>query len=570
MPEPTTASASEALASLGDEYWNYQMQQSPTWATQLGDHRFNDQLSALGPAARSGRANAYAGYLAQLQRIDPSALSAAERVTADVLDVQLQTAIAEQTNHDWEWEVDQIFGPQVWFFQLLNYHPTRSTRDVEAFAARLEAFGTLIDAQIADLRDGIVSGRTPFAGAVERVIAQSRAHVANGAEGSPLWGIFEKLPDNTTDALQKRLAAGVRDGVVGAMQRYAEFLEQELLPKSRGPESPGIAAMPGAAAVYAAAIRKHARGGLTAQAIHQTGLAEVARIRAEMEAIAAKRGFEGEFAAFLASLERDPANFYDSREAVVAHARALLAEANAKLPGLFGVLPKTVCEVKPIETHREKDSVAAFYNGPPADGSRPGIYYINTYKPDSRPRYNMAALTIHEAVPGHHLQIALAVENTALPTFRRHSHFTAYIEGWALYSERLGQEIGLYDTDLELLGMYTYEAWRACRLVVDTGLHHFGWSRDQAIAFMQENLALSDTEIINEVDRYIIWPGQALAYKIGQLEILRLRDHAKATLGDRFALRDFHDLILAVGAVPLDVLGRVVDRWIDAGGGTPH
>jgi uncharacterized protein (DUF885 family) len=568
VTQPRTPS--EALAAIGREYWNFQMQQSPTWATRLGDHRFDDRLGATGPDARAERLAAYTGFLEQVRSVDTASLPAAERITAEVLEVQLELAVAAQSTHEWEWDVDQIFGPQVWFFQLLNYHPVRSVRDVEAFASRLEAFGPYIDAHIADLRGGLESGRLPFRGAVERVIAQARAHVAKGAEGAPLWGIFEKLPGGVDESLRKRLASGIEDGVIGAMQRYAGFLEQELLPQARGPESPGIAGLPGAAEHYAHAIRKHARGGLTPEAIHQTGLAEVKRIRAAMEAIAAKRGFAGDFAGFLESLEQDPANFYDSREAIEEHARTLLAEASAKLPELFGVLPQTRCEVKAIEVHRERDSVAAFYNGPPADGSRPGIYYINTYKPESRPRYNMAALTIHEAVPGHHLQIALAVENDGLPQFRRHSHFTAYIEGWALYSERLGQEIGLYDTDLELLGMYTYEAWRACRLVVDTGLHHYGWSRAQAIQYMQDNLALSDTEIINEVDRYIIWPGQALAYKTGQLEILRLRDEAQAALGDAFVLSDFHDLILGIGAVPLDVLGRVVGRWVEAGGGPPQ
>ena len=565
----TPVTPSDALAALGDEYWNFQMQQSPTWATRLGDHRFDDRLGGVGPEARAEALAGYAGYLAQLRDIDMAGLTAPERVSADVLDVQLALAIEGLRSHDWEWEVDQIFGAQVWFFQLLNFHPTRTVRDVEAFAARLEAFGPYMDAQIADLRDGMESGRTPFRGAVERVIAQARAHVANGAEKSPLWAIFEKLPTGVHESLSKRIAAGLHEGVIAAMQRYADFLEQELLPVARDAAAPGIAGIPGAAELYAHSIRKHARGGLTPEAIHATGLAEVARIRAAMEQIAAKRGFPDDFDGFLNSLDADPNNFYPSKEAIEVHARALLAEASAKLPELFGTLPTTPCIVKAIEPHRERDSVAAFYNGPPADGSRPGIYYVNTFKPESRPRYNMPALTIHEAVPGHHLQIALAVENESLPTFRRHSHFTAYIEGWALYSERLGQEIGLYDTDLELLGMYTYEAWRACRLVVDTGLHHYGWSRAKAIAFMQANLALSDTEIINEVDRYIIWPGQALAYKIGQLEILRLRDEAKDTLGEAFALRDFHDLILGIGAVPLEVLGRVVGRWVEHGGGPP-
>ena len=322
-----------------------------------------------------------------------------------------------------------------------------------------------------------------------------------------------------------------------------------------------MASLPGGTALYAFRIRYHTGTTRTADQLHATGLAEVARIRAAMDAIARDRGFDG-LGALKDALAQDPGNFYASREAIVAHAQALLDEATSRLPDLFGRLPRTPCEVTPIEAHRERDAVAAFYNGPPADGSRPGRYYVNTHAPETRPRYNMPALTIHEAVPGHHLQIALAVENLGLPEFRRHGHFTAYVEGWALYSERLGEEIGLYDTDLERLGMYTYEAWRACRLVVDTGLHHLGWSRQRAIDYMTANLPLSEPEIVNEVDRYIIWPGQALAYKVGQLEILALRDRAKHALGARFSLKDFHDVVLGEGAVPLSVLGGIVDRWI--------
>ena len=346
-----------------------------------------------------------------------------------------------------------------------------------------------------------------------------------------------------------------------ALARYQQVLEGEVLPRART-QPPGIRDLPGAAAAYAWAIRSHTRAGLEADRIHRLGLDEVARIRAEMEKIAADRGHRGPLEGFFATLRADKAQWFGSRDELLAAAKRLLAQATARLPDLFGRLPKSVCEVWAIEAHREKDAVAAFYHGPPEDGSRPGVYYVNTHAPETRPRYNLPALTLHEAVPGHHLQIALALEATDLPPFRRHGHFTAYVEGWALYSERLGIEMGCYPDDLSRFGMLTYEAWRACRLVVDTGLHHMGWTRDQALDYMRKNLALTDTEIVNEVDRYIIWPGQALAYKIGQLEILALRDEAKAALGPRFDLRAFHDTILAPGAVPLEVLRRIVERWV--------
>lgn len=569
MPDPASdGSGAATLATLAGDYWEWRLADNPLSATRLGDHRYDDRLPDVSAAGREARVAAVRGFADRLAAIEQAALAESDRVTAEVLEVLLARGIAEHADAEWEWQVDQIFGPQVWFFNILNYHPTATARDCANLAARFEAFGGFLDDHMAALAEGPPKQRTSFRGAVERVIAQCRAHVERGPEGCPLATALEALPelpelsDAERGALAGRLRAAIADVVLPAVQRFGEFLEATILPVART-DPPGIAPFPGAAQLYAHAIEFHTRPGLTAEALHATGLAEVQRLRAAMDDIARAHGHE-RLEDFVAALSDDPANTYDSRDAVTAHARALLAEATSRLPDLFGTLPTTPCVVTPIEPHREADSVAAFYNGPPADGSRPGIYYVNTFKPEARSRYNMPALTIHEAVPGHHLQIALAGENTALPDFRRFSHFTAYIEGWALYSERLGEEIGLYKTDLELLGMYTYEAWRACRLVVDTGLHHFGWSRQQAIDFMTANLALSETEIVNEVDRYIIWPGQALAYKVGQLEILALRDEARAALGDRFRLKDFHDTILAQGAVPLAVLRAIVERWVAA------
>ncbi|HYF00676.1 MAG TPA: DUF885 domain-containing protein, partial [Planctomycetota bacterium] len=333
------------------------------------------------------------------------------------------------------------------------------------------------------------------------------------------------------------------------------FLEEEYLPKARTRDL-GLGALPGGPAAYAFRIRHHTTLPLSAEEIHRIGLEELRSIQAEMKRIAG-----GDLPSFFATLKADPKNFFSSREELLSTARRDLEACRAALPKWFGRLPRTDCEVKAIEDYREKDSVAAFYYPPDEKLTRKGIYYANTYQPEKRPRFNLRALTVHEAVPGHHLQIALAMEIEGLPRFRRQAGFTAYVEGWGLYSERLADEMGLYEDDLQRFGMLTYQAWRACRLVVDTGLHALGWTREQAVRFFMDNVALTEAEVLNEVDRYLIWPGQALAYMIGKREILALREEARRRLGGRFDIRAFHDLVLRNGAVPLPTLRRLVEAW---------
>jgi prolyl oligopeptidase len=339
-----------------------------------------------------------------------------------------------------------------------------------------------------------------------------------------------------------------------------QFLEADYLPKSRSRDV-GLWALPGGAEAYKFRIKLHTTTDLTAEQIHKIGLEELRSIQDEMRKIA-----KGDLKAYMEKLKKDPKNFFSSREDLLESARRELAKADAKLPQWFKRLPKTQCEVKAIEDYREKDSVAAFYYQPDEKLTRKGIFYANTYDAGARPRFNMPALAVHEAVPGHHLQIALALEIPGLPRFRRQAGFTAFIEGWGLYSERLGDEMGLYEDDLSRFGMLTYQAWRACRLVVDTGLHAMKWTREQAIAFFMENVTMTETEVLNEVDRYIIWPGQALAYMIGKREILALREEARAKMGPRFDIKEFHDLVLRNGAIPLFTLRRLVHDWAGISG----
>jgi uncharacterized protein (DUF885 family) len=535
--EPMTAA--DTLRTICDDAWEATMRENPTYATYLGDFRFNDKLSDISEVGRNRRHDLNEGFLARLKSLDVAALSEADRVTADILKLQLEQSLEEERHKFWQWDVDQMGGPQADFPQLLNVHPHS---DVKGLDARFRAFGVYMDQYLDNLRTGLKEGRVAMRQAVERVIGQ-------------LHGLLAQPPEKSPFAAKPSLLPAIRDSVYPAYHRMLQFLEADYLPKSRSRDV-GLWALPDGAEAYRFRIRLHTTTDLTAEQIHKIGLEELRGIQDEMKVIA-----KGDLKGFLEKLKKDPKNLFASREDLLETARRELAKANAKLPQWFKRLPKNECEVKAIEDYREKDSVAAFYYPPDEKLTRKGIFYANTYDATSRPRFNMPALAIHEAVPGHHLQIALALEIEGLPRFRRQASFTAFVEGWGLYSERLGDEMGLYDDDLSRFGMLTYQAWRACRLVVDTGLHAMKWTRDQAIAFFMENLALTETEVLNEVDRYIIWPGQALAYMIGKREIFALREEAKKTMGAKFDIKEFHDVVLRNGAIPLFTLRRLVREW---------
>jgi len=531
--------ASETLRTLGDDYWEWTLREFPTYATYLGDFRYNDRLTDLSETARERRRRDVQGLLERLGRVDAKALSEAEQVTADILRLKFEEALEDDRHKFWQWNVDQMDGPQADFPQIMNYHPPT---DEAGLVARFRAFPAYIDQYLDNLRAGVREGRTAMRVAVERVIGQLKGLLATAPEKSPF-------------AAKPIFVEPVRESIYPAYRKMLEYLEGEYLAKARTRDV-GLWALPGGAEAYRFRIRHHTTTTLTAEEIHRVGLEELRSIHGEMRRIA-----KGDLKQFMDRLKSDPRNFFATREEVLASARRELERATAKLPQFFRRLPRTACEVKPIEDYREKDSVAAFYYAPDEKLTRKGVYYANTYRPESRPRFNMPALSVHEAVPGHHLQIALAMELEDLPKFRRHTHFTAFVEGWGLYSERLGDEMGLYEDDLARFGMLTYQAWRAARLVVDTGLHALRWTREQAIAFFTENVTLSETELLNEIDRYIIWPGQALAYMVGKREIMALREEARKAMGPKFDLRDFHDVVLRNGAIPLSTLRRRVREW---------
>jgi uncharacterized protein (DUF885 family) len=411
-----------------------------------------------------------------------------------------------------------------------------------------------MDQYVENLRDGIRDGRTAPTIALERVIAQLEALLATPAEDSPLVGQGRiKAPEFAAE-----LPSAVKEAVYPAYQRFLEFLKDGYPAR----EEPGIWAVADGAEIYTILARQHTTTNLTPDELHQIGRDDLASIHGEMRAIMAKLGAgDATIRAFTERLIHDPANLPSSREEIISESERLLAQAQAALPRAFGHLPGTPCVVKAIEDFRERDAPAAYYFQPSPDGSRPGTFYVNTFEPESRPRHTLPALAFHEGVPGHHLQIALAQGAQDLPAFRRYSSgwlSNAFVEGWALYTERLADELGLYPDDLARFGMLGYQAWRACRLVVDTGIHYLRWSRQQAIEFFFDNVGLSERETVNEVDRYIVWPGQALAYKVGQLEIERVRQELQTAAGARFDLRAFHDALLSHAAVPLSTLRLIV------------
>ena len=532
--------AREELRRLCEDYWEASLRNNPTWATYLGDFRYNDRLDDLSEAGRDRELAEAKGFLARLGGIDLGALQEGDRVTADVLRLSLEQLIEGHGHRLWEWSVDQLSGPQANFPQLMNYHPHD---DESGLVARFRAFPAYMDQYLDNLRAGVRGGRTAMRGAVERVIGQ-------------LKELLAVPPEKSVFAAREAFVPAVRESVYPACRKMLEYLESEYLPKSRERDV-GIWALPGGAEAYRFLARRHTSTDASPEEIHRTGLEELRRIREEMVRIGGE-----DLKAFVEKLKADPKSFYVTRGEVLEGARRHLERAEAKLPQAFRRLPRAGCEVKAIEEYREKDAVGAYYYPPDDKGTRKGIFYANTYEPSTRPRFTMPALAFHEAVPGHHLQIALAMELEDLPKFRRHAGFTAYVEGWALYAERLADELGLYEDDLARFGMLTYQAWRAARLVVDTGIHHLRWTRRQAIDFFAENVALSEGEVVNEIDRYIIWPGQALAYTVGKIEIMSQRDGARRALGPRFDLAEFHDVVLRNGAVPLSTLRRLVGEWV--------
>jgi len=551
-PTDHAGTPSDALGQLAEDYWQGLLQRSPTLATFFGDFRYNDRLPDVGPHGRADEETALRSVRERLDALsgaDPAAFTDEDRVTADMLRLSVMAGLDGLRLRLDELAVDQMDGPQVWLPELLNWHPTDTPEHIGQLVARYRAFGTYMDQYLGNLADGVREGRTAPTIVVERVIAQLEALLGTPPAESPL-----AMPARDASAeLGEQVRQAVETAVYPAYQRLLDVLRDYLEHHAR--RDPGIWSVTGGDEMYTVLARQHTTTELSPDELHQIGLDDLASIHAEMRAAMDRLGDrDSSVRAFTERLTRDPANLPSSREEILATARQLLDEATAALPRVVSRLPQTPCVVKPVEDFRERDMPAAYYFPASADGARPGTFYVNTFEPSSRPRHTLPALAFHEGVPGHHLQIGLAQETHDLPAFRRLSAgwlANAFVEGWALYTERLADELGLYANEQARFGMLGYQAWRACRLVVDTGLHAQRWSRQQALDFFYANVGLTERETTNEVDRYIVWPGQALAYKTGQREIERLRAEQQQRLGGAFDRRAFHDTLLAHGALPL-------------------
>ena len=532
---------------LADEYWEGTLRQNPRWATSIGDRRFDALMEDASP---SGKAR----EVARLEDLRTRVAREAPSVTRSLLELQLRNDLDQLACSFEEWSVDPLNGPQVELLNLPELQTVTTPEHARDIVLRWRAIGPWLDQVGANLRRGAARGRFAVRDAVAKALTQLDDLLARPPSEWPL------VANVKAPAIRGELEEAVRASVKPAFERYRDLLRGELLPRARSSEKAGLCEIDPAA--YRKMIRVHTALDLSPEEIHARGQAEVARIRSEIESLGARLLGARTVEAVRERLANDPPMFFATRDEVANKAEQALHRAEAAVPRYFRLLPRTPCVVKRMEPHEEKFSTLAYYRQPSIDGSRPGTYWINTSEPTTRTRYEAEALAFHEAVPGHHTQIAIQQELEGIAEFRKHTGSTAYVEGWALYTERLADEIGLYEGDLDRLGMFSFEAWRACRLVVDTGIHALGWSRDRALAYMKANTLLAENNIANEVDRYIVWPGQALAYKLGQLEILALRAAAKEKLGARFDLKDFHDRVLEAGAVALPILRERVEEWV--------
>lgn len=554
------------LAHAADAYWQATMRAEPVWATSIGDRRFDDLLDDPSPEANAARRTFLAGLAAEVEAIDPAGLPSAERVTRSALLAQVLADIAQLEANVEAWSVDPLEGPQIAALNLAAQHPVATVEQAEAMIARWRAAGPWLDAHAANLRrelgEGRVAVRTPVAKTLAGIAAtldqplEELAFLSPLRDGRPDWRASDRA------AFAADLTAAVRDVILPALRRYRAVVADVVLPAARPDEQPGMSHVPGGRAAYAKLIEVHTSLPLSAEDVHAIGLAEVERIDAELAELGWRVLGTADLGAIRERLRADPALHFATRTEVFATAERALARAREAIPDWFGILPMADCEVVAMAAHEEAHSTIAYYRQPAVDGSRPGQFFINTSEPHTRPRYEAEALAYHEAIPGHHLQLAIGQELTHLPEFRRHTGPTAFYEGWGLYTERLSDEIGLYTSDLDRIGVLSFDGWRAGRLVVDTGMHALGWTRQQAVDFMLAHSALAPNNVANEIDRYIVWPGQALAYKIGQREILRLRTDAQAALGPRFDIRGFHDAVLGDGAVGLATLAEIVGEWV--------
>ncbi len=555
--------AAARLHALFKDEWEITMRENPEFASTLGERRYNDRWTDLSLAAFERRNAHDQEVLKTLAGIPLAELTAADKLNYTLFRKQYEESVEGFPFHRHLLALNHMSGIQT-ANELGDQLRFATVNDYEDWLTRLRSFPVNMDQTIVLLRQGMEEGLIHPKIIMERVPAQIEKQIVDDPAQSLFFKPFKEFPETINAAERERLTAAAKkaitEALVPAYRKLLVFFTKEYLPKC--PERTGAYLWPRGGEMYAFLVRSNTTTNLTPEQIHEMGQREVKRIHAEMEKIIAQAGFKGTFEEFLHFLRTDPQFYYKDPKELLAAYRALSKRIDPELIKLFGKLPRIPYGVEPIPDNIAPDTTTAYYRGPAADGSRAGTYFVNLYKPEVRPKYEMEALSMHESVPGHHLQIALAMELGELPEFRRYGGFTVFVEGWGLYAESLGGELGFYKDPYSKFGQLTYEMWRAVRLVVDTGMHRMGWSRQQAIDFFKANAAKTEQDIVNEIDRYIADPGQALAYKIGELKIKELRARASKELGEKFDVRAFHDAVLSSGAIPIDVLEMNISAWI--------
>lgn len=555
----------QKLHALFEREWEWSMKAYPTWASHLGDDRYNTEWTDQSLSAINQRHQHQREILRELSEFDPADLSQTDRINLELFRRSHQQDV-DGFQYGWHLVPLTARGGIQDQSSTADALPFEKIKDYEDWIARMRGIPRLVDQTILLMKLGMKQNVMPARIVMERVPDQIARQVVDNPEQSLFYKPFRDFPAEISDEQKQQLRQQaqivIAKEVVPAYRRFQRFFNETYLPASF--EKPGAWQIPRGQEFYAHRARMFTTTDLTPQEIHNIGLQEVDRIRSEMMKIIREVEFEGTFDEFLEHLRTNPKFYCDNQQQLMNEYQAVCKRIDPTLDQLFKRQPKIPYDIQAIPAHLAPDTTTAYYRQPSADGRRPGTYFVNLYKPEVRPRYEMMALSLHEAVPGHHFQIAFAMELEGLPPFRRYGGYTAFVEGWALYAESLGDELGLYENPYDKFGQLTYEMWRAVRLVVDTGLHSLKWSRQEAIDFFTANTAKTLHDIENEIDRYIGWPGQALAYKIGELKIKELRQHAQTELGEKFDVKEFHDVVLRHGAVPLDVLENLVNEWIAA------
>lgn len=559
------AAPAEELDALFAEYWANEMEENPFAATQSGVSGYDDKAPDVAPSAYVRRLEEAEGFLARLEAIDRSEIGESRALSADLLAFILEHDIELAAYDRWRIPFLADTGFHTDFAYVVGATPFRTEEDYDNYIARLKALPRYIDQNIENMRTGIADGFTQPKEILPFILPSFEAQVKDNAAAHPYFAPFKSMPSSISGRRQAALLlegkAVLEEEVIPAFARLADFMRDEYMPNAR--ETLGAYDLPEGRDYYRALVRYYTTlDTVTPESIHALGLREVARIRKEMDAVIGRTGFKGGFKEFIDFLRTDKQFYPRTPEALLERAAWIAKDIDGRLPGYFGKLPRQPYSVEPVPAEIAPNYTTGRYISAPAGGARGGQYWVNTYALDKRPFYEMTALTLHEAVPGHHLQNALALEIENAPEFRKQFYPHAFGEGWGLYAEKLGVEMGVYQTPYDQFGRLSMEMWRACRLVIDTGIHAKGWSRQQALDYLAANTALSLHNVQTEVDRYIAWPGQALAYKMGELTILELRAKAERELGDDFDIREFHDAVLTEGGLPLNILRARIDDYI--------